>query len=369
VNLPDLPLVQSYHPTTFLERGVAVPFTTPLLGGTRARPGDHEGLDLIVPNPSGGRGVYVMNWSAISELCRPTLHDKLLSDRIGALISVTPAAIRLVARQIAAEGLAGEEAMEAAKRSIQGDHGSQLVTNYQLLVMLVEQVGLVKQTINTPGALDMESRARMTVAHVARILGKTAPWVATALEGIADCLTQVGISSSSTDSKVSQLMILLRQTRDQIADWSGSQLEEEQELYARMVAAVADLTLALATTTVTRVHALTGDLVTMLREWAADSDQITRIAARPEWLLDGWEKICMVWAAAKDDAERRAALAEVADLVPIVPKEAKEWCEIAIDIDTPIRLRKLVRLNEDWRTGATVFSLIARNEQIRAVTC
>lgn len=367
--LSDLPLVQSYHPTTFLERGVAVPFTTPILGGTRARPGEHEGLDLVVPNPSGGRGVYVMNWSAITELCRPTLHDKILSDRIGALTRVTPSAIRLVARQVAAEGLAGEAAMEAARRAIQGDQGNQLVTNYQLLVMLVEQVGLVKQNVRAPGAPDMETRARMTVAHVGRMLDRGTTWVATSLECIADCLTQVGINPSRTDAKVPQLMTLLRQTRDQVMEWTGSHIEEDQALYARMVAAVADLTLALATTTVAHVHALTVDLVTMLRQWAADPDKIRRIAARPEWLLDGWEKICMVWAAAKDDAERRAALAEVADLVPIVPKEAKEWCGIAIDVDTPINLRKLVRLNEDWRTGATVFSLIARNEHIRAVTC
>ena len=30
--------LQPYHPTTFLERGVAVLFTTPMLAGTRARP-------------------------------------------------------------------------------------------------------------------------------------------------------------------------------------------------------------------------------------------------------------------------------------------------------------------------------------------
>src|ERR1700712_5461419 len=54
--------MRPYHPTTFLERGVAVPFTTPMLAGTRARPAEKQGLELVIPNPSGGRGVYIMAW-------------------------------------------------------------------------------------------------------------------------------------------------------------------------------------------------------------------------------------------------------------------------------------------------------------------
>ena len=102
----ELPPIRPYHPTTFLERGVAVPFTTPRLGGTRARPAKKHLVELVVPNLSGGRGVYVMPWTSLTALCRPTLHDKVFSQRIASITNVTPATIRRVARQIAAEGLA-----------------------------------------------------------------------------------------------------------------------------------------------------------------------------------------------------------------------------------------------------------------------
>jgi hypothetical protein len=69
-----------FLPTTFLERGVAVPFTTPILIGARARPGERKPLELIVPNPSGARGVYILPWDGISGLCKPTVHDRRLSD-------------------------------------------------------------------------------------------------------------------------------------------------------------------------------------------------------------------------------------------------------------------------------------------------
>jgi hypothetical protein len=110
-------------------------------------------------------------------------------------------------------------------------------------------------------------------------------------------------------------------------------------------------------------------MVGLLRGWAADPEAIRWLAGRPEWLLDGWEQICLIWGYAQDDATRRVALAEMVQLVPVLPREVKDWTDIAPDIDIAVRLRRMVRLNEDWRTGATVFDLIARNEHLRAAMC
>ena len=63
----DIPLIQAYLPATFLERGVAVPFTTPMLAGTRARPSERGGTELLVPNPSGGTGVYILPWGSLRD--------------------------------------------------------------------------------------------------------------------------------------------------------------------------------------------------------------------------------------------------------------------------------------------------------------
>ena len=43
-----------------MERGASVPFTTPMLSGARVRPADRIGLELLMPNPSGGRGTYIV---------------------------------------------------------------------------------------------------------------------------------------------------------------------------------------------------------------------------------------------------------------------------------------------------------------------
>ena len=142
VTLFTLPLTEAYKPASFAERGVAVPFTTPRLAGARVRAAERTGTEFIVPNPSGGRGVYIMPWTGIASLCRPTLHDKVLSTRIAVLRGVTPATIRRVARAIAGEGLAGEDAMEAARLAADTDQNDRLVTNFLLLMALIEQARL-----------------------------------------------------------------------------------------------------------------------------------------------------------------------------------------------------------------------------------
>jgi hypothetical protein len=81
---------------------------------------------------------------------------------------------------------------------------------------------------------------------------------------------------------------------------------------------------------------------------------VIEMVSRPEWLLDGWEQICLIWQNAHDDAMRRAALAEIATLIPILPKEVNDWCHTQYETDSLNRFRRLVQLNEDWFHGHCV---------------
>jgi hypothetical protein len=368
----DLPPVRPYHPTSFLERGVSVPFTTPLLAGTRARPAEKQGLELVIPNPAGGRGVYIMAWTGIPSLCCPTLHDRQLNERIAKLTTVTPSTIRRVSREVAAEGLAGAEATDAARQSAEHDKGDRLVANYLLLMALISQVeGALPpgKSVGTPDKAEVQQRAQLAVNIVAPRLGRSVNWVAAALEAIADAMASVGVNSSSTTSRVPCLVRMLKQCSTEVANWSCAQLSDDQASYAEMICTVADVTLALADNTLSQARTLGNDVVGLLRSWAVDQDRIVRLAGRPEWLLDGWEQICLLWSLAQDDAARRAALFEMVQLVPVLPREARDWTDLVLQADIPIRGRRLIPLNEDWQTGLTVFEMIARNEHIRALTC
>lgn len=367
-----LPPIRPYHPTTFLERGVALPFTTPRLGGTRARPGKKHSVELVVPNLSGGRGVYIMPWTSLTALCRPTLHDKIFSQKIANVVNVTPGTIRRIAREIAAEGLAGEEAMEAARIATDADKGDRVVTNFRLLMLLVDQVGRRFRPSSLTAAategLDPSARARLTVEWISPRLGQTGTWTANALEELADVLAHIGVGSTGTIGRIPRLTSLLAEVRAEIADWGTAKREEDQAAYARMICAVVDVTLSLAQTMVSKAQGLPDNMVELLRSWATDPGSVIELVSRPEWLLDGWEQICLIWRNASDDAMRRAAMAEIATLIPILPKEVNDWCSTQYEIDSLNRFRRLVQLNEDWFTGSLVFDLIARNEHFRAIS-
>jgi hypothetical protein len=162
---------------------------------------------------------------------------------------------------------------------------------------------------------------------------------------------------------------LLRRCSGEVAIWSGTQASDDQAAYAQMICAVADFTLVLADGALTKARSLTNDVVALLRTWAEDPQPTMDLAGRAEWLLDGWEQICMHWCLATDDPARRAALVEMTQLIPVLPREVRDWSDLFMEADLPSRLRRLIPLNEDWRTGAAVFELIARNEKIRALTC
>jgi len=365
-----LPLLQPFHPTTFLERGVAVPFTTPLLDGSRARPGERNGMELIIPNPSGGRGVYIMPWQAACALCRPTVHDARLNQMLGALNSMTPRLIRRTARHVAEEGLAGDDAMDAACAMAEADRGDRLLTNFLLLMALIEEVEPNHRTragTKFERTRELEEYARRTVVLIAPRIGQPAASIAEALEGLADVLYGVGVRGRELPARVPRLLALLQQVCADIATWGRSHSVEDIVGYADMVCGVADLTLDCAVTTVRDAQALSNDMTVLLGRWADEATAIADLAARPEWLLDGWERICLLWTIASDDAARRAALVEMAQLVPVLPREASEWMGVDVASDRPISFRRSVRLNEDWRTGAAVFDLTARNEYLRAL--
>lgn len=364
----SLPPVQAYHPTTFLERGVVLPFTTPALLGARARPGMRGGTEILVRNPAGGRGVYILPWDGVCGLCHPTVHDTILNQRLSALRSITPGSIRRVAREIAAEGLAGREASSAALARSDGERQDRLRANFLLLMRLLEQraPAEMRAMSERPGnGTDLDLRARRALARIAPDLGGTPESIASAVEELGVVFGDVGIAGQSTPARVQRLLDATCELRDDMRAFSRQSADDNAPI-AEMIAAVAALTVACANQTLNDAHALTGDVPALLRQWVDSPNTVTTLAGRPEWLVDGWEEICLLWRLAKGSAAQRSALAEMAMLVPVLPREVSNWVGVQIDTELVSRFRRTVRLNQDWRTGTTV-EQIAFNEHLRAM--
>lgn len=347
---------------------MAIPFTTPDLAGARARPAERAGLEFILPNPSGGRGVYILPWAGVRELCRPTLHDTRLNERIAALRGVTPEAIRQAAREIAAEGLAGRPARSAARLAAQAERQARLLTSFRLLLALVRQTERAGENPVPPEQdrpAEIERRAKRSIARLAPRLTLPPDAIAVLLEQLAELFAGIGIGPQAEEARLPRAMAALAALRDQMDSWRAGH-PDDSGLAAQAIGASASLTLTCAAVTLADSRAMTDDVPGLLARWAATPDSIAGRAARTDWLLDGWERIVLLWRSAAEGASRRAALCEMLLLTPAIPREAREWTRLDIDAEGPMCSRGTVLLKQDWRTGMPPADLIAGNERLRA---
>ena len=364
------PFVQAYQPTTFKERGVSVPFTMPLLAGARARHGERRAIELVVPNPSGGPGVYILSWSSIRALCRPTVHDSRLNQRLGTLPVLSPSTVRQAAQTVGSQGLAGRPAMQAALTAAASDRKDRQLTQFLLLLAITKQVepsALDLVELPTEYSAELEQQARQIVPRIARRLDLTPDGVLSTLADIAEAFLAIGTEGQVAPARVPRLLESLACLRDELADWICEHCEDAQVGLADMIAGSADVTIKATETTLVMARAATQNMVGLLRNWRKAPEHVTDHAGRPEWLLDGWEHVILLWASTKSPAEQGAVMTEMAQLVPVLPLEVSEWVGMASKRDDYTNVCETIRLDKDKRMGAAVSNLTGRNERLRAI--
>jgi hypothetical protein len=363
------PLVQSHKPASFLERGVAAPFTTPALAGARIRTANRTGTEFVVPNPSGGRGVYILSWSAVRQLCRPTVHDTLLHQRISRLPVMDPGGIRLTARKLAAEGLAGKDATLAAAASLEADRRELVLTNFLLLVMLLEQVepaGL-RVSAETERTPQLDQRAHRIVTQVGQSIGRKVSQIGDDLEALGMLFVPIGLNAETPPARLPRLTARLDATANSLSTWAGQFPDEGTAALASSLARTASVTANGASLTINAARALTNDMPGLLRVWANTPAEIAKQIGRTEWVLDGWERFCLLWETADHPSVRRATLGELAQLVPMLPNEMTDLGRQRDELEQLEPVLRTARLNAGFRGGGASQGLIARNERIQGL--
>jgi len=334
----SLPLADSYQPTSFAERGVDAPFTAPLLAGSRLRQAQRPGLELVVPNPSGGRGVYILPWPSARSLCNPTLHDLRLYEELRRVPLLTPAAVRTVARIVAREGLAGEEAQQAAIAA---------------------------------AAADAETRLRMASKlwiglRSAQLSGLSPQAVAHELDALGALFVPIGLPPDADKARLPQRQAALESLRSETDQWARVSGGDDLGALASMISSGAAAATAAATRLIRDARDLAADVPALLQQWMRAPDDVRARVARADWVLDGWDRILMLWREARWPAGQRAALLEMAQLVPDLPEEAGDWLGQHSPPPLATRECRVISLSEGWRTGSASFRLTERNERFRA---
>ena len=369
MDTPNARLIQGYKPASFPERGVAVPFTTPQLAGARIRSAERTGTEFVVPNPSGGRGVYILSWSGVRQLCRPTVHDTLLHQRISRLAAMDPGSVRLTAQKLAAEGLAGRDATLAAVASVETDKRELILANFLLLVMLMEQVDpagprISAETERTP---ELDLRARRVVTQVGLSTGRGVTQISEDLEALGALFVPIGLQDEQPSARLPRMTARLEAAATGLEGWAIQFPNDGCVSLASSLARSATVTAKCARTTLRDARAMTGDIRGLLRAWATARGEVAKKLARTEWVLDGWERFCLLWETADTTSQQRAVLREMAQLVPMLPQDGLDMGDERLELEKLEPGLRAAQLNVSWRGGGASQGLIARNERLQGL--
>ena len=349
--------IEAYQPRTFRERGVSAPFTTPLLGGVRLRAAPSRSghvLEIIIPNPAGRRGVYIVPWSERGDLCRPTVHDTRLGNALAAhadLASLSPSMVRHAGLVVAAEGHAGRTVAAKARRLLRDGQARLTAASAHLEAVLDkhgagavvdpaarERLAALLADIHSPGG--PPARLPVLIEAIGALAASLTDWAA-AQPGLAPVVLQPGPAAAAPAEQPGPATVAARA----VATAAALMHHGAQQL---LQAAVARL----------------DSPATLLRDWFADPAAMEQSLGRAEWLLDGWDRQVLLWRAALPGPA--AAVLEMAALLPVWPDEAESW--LNLPAGTAARLaRRPVPPSRPWSDPVIALDQIARNERLRAL--
>ena len=286
----SLPPIQTYRPATFLERGVAVPFTTPLLTGARARLGARCNVELVVRNPSGGRGYYIVPCASVRALCRPTVHDSRLNRLISTLPS--PDAFHRSAGGIVGcgPGTCGQARDGSRAGGARKERQDRISTEYLLLGALAEQIApdaFKGLDWRRHPSMKVERQAQRIVAELARSQNQSPDRLSSTLEALAETFAPIGVMGEMAEARLPRLMKAITAMHAGLVERRRAPCDDVLSELTDMVASRAGPLTMAAAKVLTGTKALTQDVTRLL--WLVEQVARTGPGTRCQARMDaGW---------------------------------------------------------------------------------
>ncbi|SMH48719.1 hypothetical protein [Azospirillum agricola] len=358
----------NFAPSTFEDRGAAVAFTTPVLAQTRVRKDSREQLEVLVPNLSEGRGVYVVPWKSLPLAFPMTVHDRMLHDLIAKGEGCSPDDIRKATLEAARCGLAGPDAVAAAEAALRDDDEQRLLINYQLIVEALKAVGLESTEILRAGLASAEGQrlTRDLMSKAAHSLGLEPTELYSRIAELAAYVESIGLATSPKPARLRRLMRDLQGFRDSMTDWATDNVSEAAPI-GGFCAEVAEHTVNHARTVMKQLDQAVASFEVLIRQWDVKRVVVRRAATRLSWLLDGWEYLIALWAdaVAKSRHEQDLTVHEIFRVIPLLPKNEGQGDQASAADALMQNNRRSVRAYVDWRSGQLDVDLVMRIETIK----
>jgi len=293
-------------PSTFRERGVVLPATTPAFAFARVRDGA-QGRELVLRNAGGSGGAVLIPLAAAADYARPTLHDRTLFADIACLPRLSPAHVAAVARAAARAGLAGRAALAAAGMAAEAEAKAASGALGAILAALAGRPSAEAE--EDPKCVATSSHPAITAAAAA--LGHPPETVLAAAAELA--------AAAALADRLAHLLPELRVFATTAGD-AAARLTDAQAKETRFAAAAAAATAGFAATALAGLTDAFAAPERALARALADQSWPGEAVARAGWILDGWQALIARWHDAEGQgqgAEQRAFRAIAAALPPL----------------------------------------------------
>jgi len=342
--------IEGWRPSTFVERGVVVPFTTPQLAGARLRRTERGILELILPEVCGPGSVGILPWEQVSDVCVPTLFDRSVGARLGLASRLGPAELWQAICLEARAGLAGVEVQAAASVAEAAKEGARVRARGEL-----------------EAALGRGAQGGMPEGVAGDMPEGSVP--GSILDELAALFGPIGLGAEANAAILPRTIAAVGALCAEIGGprAAGGLPGQARFGHAELVRATAQAVAAAASASLMAARALTLDLRLLLRRWAIKRPIILEELGRAERLLNGWAWLCQLWAAPDERIPYGVRLAQLAALLPPLPHDSGVRLAAPPLADMPQAVRDMLR-GVDWRNGLTRQDLIARNERLLAAT-
>jgi hypothetical protein len=349
------------------DTGVHLPFLAPMLCGVRLR-ASPLGLEFVLPNPSGGRGVYIAAWSVVAGFAAPSLHDTLLVGRLSGLDAIGPADVRQAARSVALDGYAGQDAADAARQAQDAIDIAALRLRAQFLMTLARHAGFHRAE-EVARCMDREG-----FNMLAGRLGWSGPQLAEALQDLSLHYASVAVGAAHPPAMQSQirpfgepgrtetgrwgrLLSLMHRLRHSLAEEQFSRGGTDAALLGRIMAA-ADRCIRQCAQLLPEIGTMLANPLPLLDTWRVGGRAALTSLHALEAASDGWDRICLLWFDARTPRMRQLLIPEIAAMTR-TSTSSDGWLTTGRDPEAGAGDADMA--SSDWQKQK-----LTRNERIRA---
>ncbi|MGE4219129.1 MAG: hypothetical protein AB7G39_06750 [Alphaproteobacteria bacterium] len=344
-------------PTTFVQRGTAVPFSSEGLEHARMRVSGDGEMEALVPGLAGGRSVYVIPWQVLPEIIPMTVHDRKLHETLFSRRPHAPHELRACSLDVAKSGVGGIKLATEARNVLASEAAHRLATQCTLLAGSIRQLAADKAKkldLSVSGLSRAEGllAARAALKSVAGELGVQAEDIYARIERWAEVVHPLGPPGAEYPGHLRSTIQQLDRFVGEVRSWAAEEPPESAMMAQECVMVCADV-LDSAKRCESEVDGAAEDMQSTLRAWDATVALIRSRIDRLAWVLDGWDRVVTIWDAKRDRPayERREAMETIFRFLPVLPEEALRQNGRTIWTRFQENRRRRIQANQSWFTG------------------